>query len=145
MWEVNSGRFWVNSRVNSGHILGNLMETSGKPQGIPVFTRIYPYLPVLYQYLPVFTRIYPCLPVFPVFFIPLGSPTGPWKRLLLPRHGRRRELAGSGVRARVWYRGGYTGWLYRVLPSRQGRTRKAEAGQRSGPRKPKGLEWVVQL
>ena len=77
---------------------------------------------------------------------PLGSPTAWSKRSYVHVPG---TWYHAGVRvqhlqagARV-YGDGYSGWagggLYRVLPS------NLESGglnQRSGPRKPRGLEWV---
>ena len=132
------GRFWVNSRsilVNSGSYLRKPQETSGNLRNIPVFTRIYPYLPVL-------ARIYHCV------LTPLGSPTGSLKRSYVhvpvvpwPVAWWRCMLTcGAGV-----YQGGYTGWVwggaipgYYPAPARKG-PRTAERA----PEGLQGLEWVV--
>ena len=91
------------------------METSWKPHGNPCITLV---LGTVWHCLALFGLgpIYHCVPT------PLGSPTGSSKQLFTPRHGRRRVLAGSGVRVGygtgVGMGRGNTG----VVPSRQGRT-----------------------
>ena len=89
------------------------METSWKPHELPVFTRIYPYLPVL-------SALYLCV------LTPLGSPTGLPKRSYVHVRGVPGPVVGPGcARAvvpggctRVGIQGGYTGCYTGVLPSR---------------------------
>ena len=85
---------------------------------------------------------------------PLGSPTVSQKRpyVHVPvDEGWCRSGYGTGWVYRVGTRVVHTGWVYRVgntgytgyPASSKDVHRQAPCRQRSGPRKPKGLEWVV--
>ena len=139
MWEVdigvNSGQFLVNSGQFSGNLIetsGNLIETSYIPSYIPVFTRIYPYLPV-------FTRT-PRIPLCshtPRFSY--GTLRTAVYCVSTGTHGAGREgVPGWGMGP-----GGYREGLYRVLPSQllEERTTDSEAGPGSPARAGVGGQW----
>ena len=76
------------------------METSWKPQYLPVCT-------VFTRVLSVITRIYPYLPVLPVCSTPLGSPTGLQKQLYSTAEYVLGVHRGGVYRGGVWGPGGY--------------------------------------